>query len=183
MSSGNAGDGNGAVLREYETYLRVERGLRPLSCEAYRRDLEIFAEFCEGAGATLMGADTARVRGFLQHMREHGIEGRTIARKLSCLRGFYRWLLKDKRIAAEPTLNVESPKSWKVLPKSLAFSDVERMLETVGAAARMPDAAGEALRDRAILELLYAGGLRVGEVICAAAGGSAAGCGQCAGAG
>ena len=165
MASASKVEGNGLLLREYETHLRVERGLRPLSCEAYRRDLEIFAEFCDGRTTTLLRADAAAVRGFLQHLREHGIEGRTVARKLSCLRGFYRWLLKDKRIAIDPTLNLESPKSWKVLPKSLAQADVLRMLDTAGAAARAGDADGVALRDHALLELLYAGGLRVGEVV------------------
>ncbi len=165
MGSAVVSAGNGALLREYETHLRVERGLRPLSVEAYRSDLEIFAEFAEDRGTTLAAADAGCVRGFLQHLREHGIESRTVARKLSCLRGFYRWLLKDKRVVVDPTLNIESGKSWKVLPKSMARTDVERMLETVGAAARMGDAKGEALRDQALVELLYAGGLRVGEVV------------------
>jgi integrase/recombinase XerD len=83
---------------------------------------------------------------------------------LSALRGFYRWLLMDKRIKHDPTVNIETPSSWKVLPKSLAEDEVGEMLERTGAAARTPDADGLALRDHAILELLYAGGLRVGEI-------------------
>ena len=177
-----AGVGNGELLREYAAYLRVERGLRPLSVEAYRRDLEMFAEFAEGSFAKaagglvplgLVAADAACVRGFLEHLRAHGVEGRTVARKLSCLRGFFKWLLLDKRVRVDPTLNLESPKSWKVLPKSLARADVNRMLDTLGAAAHVAEAGGAetagglavALRDRAIAELLYAGGLRVGEVV------------------
>ena len=159
------GVSNGELLREYILHLQVERGLRPLSVAAYGRDLEMFAEFGEGCGSSLLRADAACIRGFLQHLREHGVEGRTVARKLSCLRGFYRWLLKDKRIAADPTMNLQSPKSWKVLPKSLPLPDVLHMLEQTGAAARMPNARAVALRDHALLELLYAGGLRVGEVI------------------
>jgi integrase/recombinase XerD len=165
MRERKPGSANGTLLKEYGTYLRVERGLRPLSCEAYRSDLEIFAEYAEGSGTTLIAVDDGCVRGFLQHLRAHGVESRTVARKLSCLRGFFRWLLKDKKIVADPTLNLESPKAWKILPKSLAFSDVERMMETAGAAARLPNASGVALRDSALLELLYAGGLRVGEVV------------------
>ena len=153
------------LVREYVTHLKVERGLRPLSCEAYQRDLEMFTEFLEGVGAGLMRAEQAHVSGFMQHLREHGIESRSIARKLSCLRGFYRWLLKDKRVERDPTVNIESPASWKVLPKSLAESEVSEMLETTGVAARAADADGMALRDHAILELLYAGGLRVGEIV------------------
>ena len=161
----SGGVSNGAVLREYETHLRVERGLRPLTVEAYRRDLEMFAEFVEGRDGVLMGARQDDVSGFMQHLREHGQEQRSVARKLSGLRGFYRWLLKDKRVTSDPTVNIESPKAWKVLPKSLAESEVREMLERTGAAARLPDADAIALRDHAMLELLYAGGLRVGEVV------------------
>ncbi len=160
-----ASEGNTALLREYETHLRVERGLRPLSCAAYRRDLTMFAEFGDDLSVTLITANIACVRGFLQHLREHGMEGRTVARKLSCLRGFYRWLLRDKRIAADPTLHLESPQTWKVLPKSLPQIDVRSMLERTGAAARAADATSIALRDHAIVELLYAAGLRVSEVV------------------
>ncbi len=160
MDSAPVPGGNVALLRDYETHLRVERGLRPLSCAAYRRDLILFAEFGEQTSATLLTADTACARGFLQHLREHGMESRTVARKLSCLRGFYRWLLRDKRIAADPTLHLESPQIWKVLPKSLPQTDIRTMLETTGAAARAADAGGIALRDHALVELLYAAGLR-----------------------
>jgi integrase/recombinase XerD len=156
---------SGAVLREYMTHLRVERGLRPLSCEAYLRDLEQFAEFLEQSERTLLVAAQADVSGWMQHLREHGVQSRSVARKLSCVRGFYRWLLMDKRVTRDPTVNIESPASWKVLPKSLAESEVSEMLERTGAAARSAAADGVALRDHAVLELLYAGGLRVGEIV------------------
>ena len=176
QTSGNAGSSGATTresmtLREYMTYLRVERGLRPLSCEAYLRDLEMFAEFLEGGGAdgvgvkTFLSAEQGDVSGFMQHLREHGVQSRSIARKLSCVRGFYKWLLMDKRVTRDPTVNIESPSSWLVLPKSLAESEVSEMLEKTGAAARAADATGAALRDHAMLELLYAGGLRVGEIV------------------
>jgi len=104
------------------------------------------------------------VAAFLENLRNHGIESRSSARKLSCLRGFYKWLLLDRRIHHDPTVNIESPKAWKVLPKSLAEPEVAEMLERAGMAASHPQAQATALRDRAILELLYAGGLRVSEV-------------------
>jgi len=158
------------LLREYMTHLRVERGLRPLSCEAYLRDLEQFAEFLEGefvggARASLLSAKQADVSGWMQHLREHGVQSRSVARKLSCVRGFYRWLLMDKRVTHDPTVNIESPASWKVLPKALAESEVSEMLDRTGVAAHAQDADGAALRDHAMLELLYAGGLRVGEIV------------------
>ncbi len=156
------------VVQEYANYLRVEKGLRPLSCEAYQRDLEQLAEFLERTNATLMSATQAGISSFMEELRRNRNESRSIARKLSCWRGFYRWLLKDKRIAKDPTVNLESPAAWKVLPKSLAESEVTDMLERTGMTASHPEnkknADARALRDHAILELLYAGGLRVSEV-------------------
>jgi integrase/recombinase XerD len=156
--------GNLPLLADYQTYLRVEKGLRPLTCEAYDGDLKTFAEFIEQRHGVLLTADQQDVAAFLEHLRAHGIESRSSARKLSCLRGFYKWLLLDRRIHHDPTINIESPKAWKVLPKSLAEPEVNEMLERAGMAASHPQAKATALRDRAILEVLYAGGLRVSEV-------------------
>jgi integrase/recombinase XerD len=152
------------LLNDYLTYLRVEKGLRPLTCEAYDGDLKTFAEFIEGRHGVLLTAAQQDVAAFLEHLRNHAIDSRSAARKLSCLRGFYKWLLLDRRIHHDPTINIESPKAWKVLPKSLAEPEVVEMLERAGMAASHPQAKATELRDRAILELLYAGGLRVSEV-------------------
>jgi integrase/recombinase XerD len=151
-------------MKDYKTYLRVEKGLRPLTCEAYDGDLRSFAEFIEGRHGVLQTAAQQDVAAFLEHLRDHGIESRSVARKLSCLRGFYKWLLLDRRIHHDPTINIESPKSWKVLPKSLAETEVTDMLDRSGMAAKHPQARATVMRDHAILELLYAGGLRVSEV-------------------
>ena len=160
-----AGENQLALLESYGAYLRVEKGLRPLTCEAYLSDLRIFAEFLEGRSALLLTACEADVAGLLEHLRNHGIDARSSARKLSCLRGFFKWLLLDRRIHRDPTVNIESPRAWKVLPKSLAEAEVTEMLERAALAASHPQAKATALRDRAILELLYAGGLRVSEVV------------------
>ncbi|WP_260705061.1 site-specific tyrosine recombinase [Edaphobacter flagellatus] len=156
--------GNVQIVREYATFLRVEKGMRPATCEAYQRDIEQFAEHVEGRDGLLVTAQQQDVSGFMEGLRGHGVESRSIARKLSALKGFYRWLLMDKRITHDPTVNVESPSSWKILPKSLAEGEVAEMLERTGAAAHVADADGLSLRDHAILELLYAGGLRVSEI-------------------
>jgi integrase/recombinase XerD len=155
---------NLALLKDYQVYLRVEKGLRPLTCEAYDSDLKTFAEFLEGRHGTLLTAAQEDVAAFLEHLREHGVDSRSSARKLSCLRGFYKWLLLDRRIHHDPTVNIESPRAWKVLPKSLAELEVEEMLERASMATSHPHANATVLRDRAILELLYACGLRVSEV-------------------
>lgn len=160
MGAGN----NLGLLKDYQAYLRVEKGLRPLTCEAYDSDLKTFAEFLEGRQGVLVTATQQDVAAFLEHLRKHSIDSRSAARKLSCLRGFYKWLLLDRRIHHDPTVNIESPKAWKVLPKSLAEPEVEEMLERAAMTAEHPQAQATALRDRAILELLYAGGLRVSEI-------------------
>jgi integrase/recombinase XerD len=157
--------GNQTLLKDYQVYLRVEKGLRPLTCEAYLCDLRTFAEFLEGRHGVILSATQQDVSAFLEHLRTHGIDSRTAARKLSCLRGFYKWLLLDRRIHHDPTVNIDSPKSWKVLPKSLAEPEVNEMLERAALAASHPQARATALRDRAILELLYAAGLRVSEIV------------------
>lgn len=155
---------NAEMLRDYRLFLQVEKGLRPLSCEAYGSDLRTFAEFLESRHAVLLTATQQDVSSFLEHLRTHGIDARSAARKLSCLRGFYKWLLLDKRIHHDPTVNIESPKAWKVLPKSLAESEITAALDAAASRAVTGESRAQALRDRAILELLYAGGLRVSEL-------------------
>jgi integrase/recombinase XerD len=155
---------NLSLLKDYQAYLRVEKGLRPLTCEAYDSDLKTFADVIEERNGVLLTAMQEDVAAFLEHLRAHGIDQRSAARKLSCLRGFYKWLLLDRRIHHDPTVNIESPKAWKVLPKSLAEPEVAEMLDRAQMNADHPQARATDLRDRAILELLYAGGLRVSEV-------------------
>jgi integrase/recombinase XerD len=157
-------ESNLGLLKDYQAYLRVEKGLRPLTCEAYDGDLKTFAEFLEGRQGVLVTATQQDVAAFLEHLRTHSIDSRSAARKLSCLRGFYKWLLLDRRTHHDPTINIESPKAWKVLPKSLAEPEVAEMLERAAMQAEHPQARATALRDRAILEMLYAGGLRVSEI-------------------
>jgi integrase/recombinase XerD len=160
------------MVREYLSYLQVEKGMRPATCSAYVRDIEQFAEQLEAHDRLLMTAEEQDVRNFMAHMRGNQVDARSVARKLSCLRGFFRWLLLDKRIPHDPTVNIETPATWKILPKSLAESEVVEMLERSASEARNPElaegsrfAGAVALRDHAILELLYAGGLRVGEIV------------------
>jgi integrase/recombinase XerD len=166
--------GNTRTVREYVAYLRVEKGMRPATCDAYARDLGQFAEQLEARNSLLVTAAEADLSSFMAHLRGNNVDARSIARKLSCFRGFYRWLLLDKRIPHDPTVTIETPASWKVLPKSLAEREVSTMLDRAAATARNPEAGGSsipnqsrplALRDHAILEVLYAGGLRVGEIV------------------
>ncbi|WP_415197697.1 tyrosine recombinase [Silvibacterium sp.] len=159
---------NTALLRGYLAYLRIEKGLRPLTCEAYQHDLLQFAEFLEEEQTSLLESRREQVSDFLAHLGRYGVESRSAARKLSCLRGFFKWLLLEKKIDRDPTVTMETPAAWKVLPKSLAVSEVKDMLDRASLAAEQPEerklSQAAALRDRAIMEILYAGGLRVSEL-------------------
>ena len=160
------------LLREYASHLRVERGLQPLSIEAYTSDLQQFAHHAALTGNALATAGREQVSSFLEELGSRGISARAMARKLSSLRGFYRWLLRSGLTSVDPTLHISSPSGWKVLPKALAESTVAGALDAAQqqiASASMTTT-GKAsepalLRDSAILELLYAGGLRATEVV------------------
>jgi integrase/recombinase XerD len=118
------------------------------------------------SGALLTQARREDVRAFLDRLFADGAEGRTVARKLSALRQCYRFLLLDRHIKHDPTLDIDSPRQWKVLPKSLGKAEVERLLEDTDITAPKAKCAHELqLRNRAMLEVLYAGGLRVSEVV------------------
>ncbi len=165
-----ASGANSRVLSGFLDYLRIEKGLAPLSISAYTTDLLQFSEFLEKHKRLLLTARRNDVREFLQRLFSHQVDGRSVGRKLSALRHLYRYLLLDKKIEHDPTLNIESPRQWKVLPKSLARDEVESTLGSpTGSLANgqrhSRDAAALAARDRAMLELLYAGALRVSEMV------------------
>jgi len=159
-------DSNSRVLSDFLDYLRIEKGLAKLSISAYSTDILQFADFLEKHKRSLLNAKRTDVREFLQQLFSHQVDGRSVGRKLSALRHLYRYLLLDKRIDHDPTLNIDSPKQWKVLPKSLARDEIESTLKAPIAQPRRDtkDTAALALRDKAMLELLYAGALRVSEL-------------------
>jgi integrase/recombinase XerD len=157
--------GNLDVIRGYLTYLQVEKGLRPLTCEAYERDLLQCAEYLETGNGFLASAQHKDLAGFIAHLQAHQVQARSRARKLSCLRGLYRWLLLDKRIAHDPTIHLETPAGWKVLPKSLSETEVVAMIDMAGHTSDGQKGSPPSLRDHAMLELLYGGGVRVSELV------------------
>jgi integrase/recombinase XerD len=155
-----------SLLEAFGSYLKVEKGLARLTLAAYVADLEQFTEFLNAKKKrALMKAATEDIRDFLQRLRSDGLDGRSVARKLSALRQFYKFLLLDHHIGHDPTLNIESPRQWKVLPKSLARTETEGLLaaSSVESTSKL-DAALEC-RNRAMLEVLYAAALRVSELI------------------
>ena len=105
------------------------------------------------------------MRDFLQQLFSNSVDGRSVGRKLSALRHLYRHLLVDKKIDHDPTLNIDSPKQWKVLPKALARDEMEKTLAGPPRASDSKLALAIQMRDRAMLEVFYAGALRVSEIV------------------
>ena len=145
-----------------DTYLDalwMEKGLGQNTLEAYRRDLVAFATWVAASGTSLVNVAGSDVQQFLALRFSQGAASRSTARQLSCLRGFYRYLVRENRIQVDPTALVDNPKLGRPLPKSLTEEDVEALL----AQPDTDDPLG--LRDRAMLEVLYASGLRVSELV------------------
>ena len=153
------------VVSSFVDYLRVEKGVSPLTVSAYTRDIAQFAAFLKRQGRRLGEARREDVRGFLEQLLQNSVEGRSAARKLSALRHLYRFLLLDRSIRRDPTLNIPLPKQWKILPKSLAPDEVEKMLSPQTSARNTQQSEAISLRNRAMLEVFYAGALRVSELV------------------
>jgi len=152
------------VLSGFLDYLKIEKGLAPLTVSAYATDIRQFSIFLEKHRRTLLNARRTEVRDFIQELFANSVDGRSVGRKLSALRHLYRYLLLDRHIEHDPTLNIDSPKQWKVLPKSLAHDEVSSMLR---GPQRVSGPLAEAIsaRDRSMLEMFYAGALRVSEIV------------------
>jgi integrase/recombinase XerD len=145
------------LLNKYLEYLSVEKGLARNSVESYKRDLRKYFYFMKAARPD----DITRsdVVSFHAHLSSEGIAAPSVARSLAAVRGFHKYLLIDKLANTDPTVNIETPKGWKRLPKSLSPVDVDSLLG-------QPDPSTPlGLRDKAMLELLYATGLRASELV------------------
>ncbi|MDZ7782372.1 MAG: site-specific tyrosine recombinase XerD [Halioglobus sp.] len=146
-------------IERYIDAMWMEKGLSDNTLSSYRRDLRQFHDWLSGRGAgSILGADRASLQQYLGSRLEQGHSARSSARFLSCVRGFFRFQLREGRIALDPTLDIDSPRLGRPLPKSLSERDVERLLEAPDLARPLE------YRDRAMLELLYACGLRVSEL-------------------
>lgn len=147
------------LIERWLDQLWLQKGLRDNSLTGYRQDLSQFAGWLAANGADLLACDRILVQRWLARLLEQGLHARSVARKLSALRSFYRWALSERLLQLDPTLLIARPKLGRPLPKSLTEADVEALL----AAADGESALG--LRDRAMLEVLYAAGLRVSELV------------------
>ncbi|MDG1012905.1 MAG: site-specific tyrosine recombinase XerD [Luminiphilus sp.] len=149
-----------ADVERYLDSLWMERGLSENTLSAYRRDLTLFSEWLDQQGArSLLTADASQIQSYLGLKLRQGASPRSSARFLSAARSFYRWSLREGRIVDDPTLRIESPKQGRPLPKSLSEADVDQLLSTPDLELPLE------FRDRTMLEILYACGLRVSELV------------------
>jgi integrase/recombinase XerD len=147
------------LLDGYLDHLRVEKGLAARSVDAYAGDLIRFAVYVRQAGKTFANVDGGDVAGWLVSLSKAGISARAQARKLSALRGFYKFLLTERHVQTDPTALITGPKLPRKLPHVLTFQEVEVLL---GAPDR---ATPRGMRDFSMIQLLYASGLRVSELV------------------
>jgi len=158
-------EANARALSSFLDYLKVEKGLAPLTISAYTTDICQFAGFLETRKRLLTTARRNDVRDFIQQLFSNSVDGRSVGRKLSALRHLYRHLLLDTKIGHDPTLNIDSPKQWKVLPKALARDEMDKTLAAPKPTSDSKLAQAIAARDGAMLEVFYAGALRVSEIV------------------
>jgi integrase/recombinase XerD len=149
-----------AALNQFYQHLQVERGLAPLTVAAYARDLQDFWEFLDGRARSQWGTVVlGDLQDYFAHLEARGLAARSRARKLSALRQFFRFLQREKQVQANPVELLDSPRLPRRLPQVLGEQDVAALLAA-------PDpATPTGLRDQALLEVLYATGLRVSELV------------------
>ncbi len=161
--SGGATTGTGSArpnplgnqITEFLSFCKIEKGLAENSLAAYAADLERYGIY---VGLHPPGNHTDTVHGYLNSLYQSKLSGRSIARHLATLRNFYSFLLREGQVESDPTEHLRTPKQWKTIPKFLNLSQIDKILQ-------VPDLSEPiGMRDRAMLELLYASGLRVSEL-------------------
>jgi len=153
-----------ASIDTYVDYLRDVRRMSPNTVSSYARDLAALASYAESKGRSIESLDRRDLEAFARHLMTAGLAPRSVARAIACVRGMYKFLLVEKKIAADPAEDLQAPRAWPALPKYLDLEQVDRLLQ-------QPDTTiPRGLRDKALIELLYATGLRVSELLALKAG-------------
>lgn len=147
------------LIREYLAYVGVEKGLAPNSLEAYARDLEKLRAWGDAQGKRPEELSESDLNAWVVSLSKGGLSPRTLSRCISAARGFYKFLLLDGHVNADPLASVKPPQSSRTLPRYLREEEAEKLLSAPASGT------DEGLRDRALLELLYATGLRVSELV------------------
>jgi integrase/recombinase XerD len=147
------------MVAAYLDHLRVERRLARHTLESYARDLSALAAYADAVGRPIERLDRASLEEFVRRQMTRGLAPRSVARAVAAVRGYYRFLVLDRRLERSPADDLQPPRAWPALPKFLSLEEVDRLIA-------QPDVATpRGLRDRAMIELLYATGLRVSELV------------------
>ncbi len=146
-------------IHEFLAHLAVERNLSPRTVESYARDLRQFSAWLEAQSLELGAVERSALRNYLGSRRDGGLSARSAARALSALRSFFRFLLQTEVLTADPTANLKSPSLWQTVPHALTTEEIDALLAAPDTATTL------GLRDRAMIETLYATGLRVSELV------------------
>lgn len=153
-----------AVIDTYLTYLRDVRRLSSNTLESYARDLGFLAAYAEKRERPVDSLTRRDLEAFVRDLMSSGLSPRSVARAVACVRGFYKFAAVEQKLSENPADDLRAPRAWPALPKFLSLEEVDRLLE-------QPDVARPlGLRDKALIELLYATGLRVSELISLRAG-------------
>lgn len=146
------------LIDSFLSYLSVERGLSKNTIISYREDLNAYLDFIEKLGITSLGKiGKSDITDFMLSQKDKGISASSVARRLAAIRMFHRFLARERILKADPSILIDSPKLWKKIPETLTFNEVDSLL-------LQPDIRSkQGIRDRAILETLYATGMRVSE--------------------
>jgi len=148
------------LIKQFIQYIQVERGLSANTLESYSRDVRDFADFLQNSSLELVSEATyLNIAEYLAHLHKSGLSSSTIDRKTDSIRSFFRFLTSERQIPKDPTKLIESSRSWSKLPSVLSIEEINSLLE-------QPDISKPlGLRDRVILEIMYATGLRVSEIV------------------
>ena len=148
-----------SLIESYLTHLTVERRLAANSVESYGRDLALLGSYAAGKHVALDQLTRPDLEALVRELMSEGRSPRSVARAVACFRGFYRFLVIDGRLKASPADDLRPPRAWKVLPRYLSIEEVDRLI------AQPDTSTARGLRDRALIELLYATGMRVTELL------------------
>ncbi|MFC1644205.1 site-specific tyrosine recombinase XerD [Candidatus Omnitrophota bacterium] len=145
-------------IEHFIHFLEVERGVSQNTVQAYKRDLQKFAGYIGKTGKNVSRVKREDLTGFLMYLKDQGLSSSTIARNLAALKTFWKFLVAEQVVRENVAAIVETPRTWKNIPDVLSKEEIEKLLEVPSRKGWM------GIRDRAILELMYAAGLRVSEV-------------------
>lgn len=147
------------ALQDYLHFLKVERQLADNTVTSYKRDLTVYTDWLTQNEIGTYAIEQKVVVNYLQRLKEQGKSSRTISRHISSIRSFHQFMLRDKLTNTDPTVHLDLPKLEKKLPRILSIADIDRLISAIGISTP------QAIRDTAILELLYGTGMRVSELI------------------